>query len=95
MPLAALDRVVFDDPLARPRPAVTVEELADARRESLRSRSDVLAALARYEATQTALQLEVARQYPDFHVGPGYQYDLGENKWSVALSPGSPRRRRT
>jgi outer membrane protein TolC len=86
LPLAALDRVVFDDPLARPRPAVTVEELADARRESLRSRSDVLAALARYEATQTALQLEVARQYPDFHVGPGYQYDLGENKWSVALS---------
>jgi outer membrane protein TolC len=86
VPLAALDGVAFDDPLAWPRPALTGEELAGARRESLRSRSDVLAALARYEATQAALQLEVARQYPDFHVGPGYQYDLGDNKWSVALA---------
>jgi outer membrane protein TolC len=86
VPLAALGGVVFDDPLARNRPALTVEELAGARRESLRSRSDVLAALARYEATQAALQLEVARQYPDLHFGPGYQYDLGENKWSLALS---------
>jgi outer membrane protein, heavy metal efflux system len=91
VPLAALDGVVFDDPLVRPQPAFTVEELAGARRESLRSRSDVLAALARYEATQNSLQLEVARQYPDFHVGPGYQYDLGENKWSVALSLELPR----
>jgi outer membrane protein TolC len=72
--------------MARPLPVFTDDELAGARRESLRSRSDVLAALARYEATQAALRLEIARQYPDFHVGPGYQYDLGENKWSVALS---------
>ena len=86
VPLAALDGVALEDPMARPLPVFTDDELAGARRESLRSRSDVLAALTRYEATQAALQLEVARQYPDFHVGPGYQYDLGENKWSVALS---------
>jgi outer membrane protein TolC len=28
----------------------------------------------------------VAKQYPDFHLGPGYQYDLGENKWSLAVA---------
>jgi outer membrane protein TolC len=30
--------------------------------------------------------LEVAKQRPDFHLGPGYQWDQGENKWSVALT---------
>jgi outer membrane protein TolC len=86
VPLAALDGVALEDPLARSVPVFTDAELAGARRESLRSRSDVLAALARYKATEAALRLEVARQHPDFHVGPGYQYDLGENKWTVALS---------
>jgi outer membrane protein TolC len=32
------------------------------------------------------LQLEVARQYPDLHLGPGYQMDQAENKWTLGLS---------
>jgi outer membrane protein, heavy metal efflux system len=53
------------------------------RREALHGRSDVLAALAMYAATQSALQLEIARQYPDVRIGPGYEYDQGLNKWAV------------
>ena len=30
------------------------------------------AALAEYAASQSALQLEIANQYPDVHLGPGY-----------------------
>jgi len=86
VPLAALEGVKFDDLLAAPGPALTPTELAAARRQSLQSRADVLGALAHYEASQAALQLEVAKQYPDFHLGPGYQYDLGENKWSLAVA---------
>jgi cobalt-zinc-cadmium efflux system outer membrane protein len=64
----------------------SADQLAAARRVSLQSRPDVLGALARYEASQAALALEVAKQYPDIHLGPGYQYDQGADKWSLALT---------
>ena len=59
---------------------------AEARREALQGRADVLAVLAEYAASQSALQLEIAKQYPDVHLNPGYQYDQGENKWQLGLS---------
>jgi outer membrane protein TolC len=59
---------------------------ADARREALLGRADILSALAEYAASESALQLEIAKQYPDLHFNPGYQYDQGENKWSLGLS---------
>lgn len=58
----------------------------EARRRALRGRSDVLGALAEYEAAQAALQLEIAKQYPDIHLGPGYQWDQGEDKWLIGLT---------
>lgn len=63
--------------------ALTSEE---ARRQALQSRSDVVAALAEYESTQAALQLEVAKQYPDVHLGPGYAWTEGENMWSLGIT---------
>ena len=60
--------------------------LAEARQQALLSRSDILAALADYAATESALQIEIARQYPDVHLNPGYQFDQGEHKWSLGLS---------
>jgi len=57
----------------------------DARRQAVLNRPDVLGSLMEYAATQSALQLAVARQYPDIHLGPGYQLDQGENKWSLSL----------
>jgi outer membrane protein, heavy metal efflux system len=58
----------------------------DARREALQGRADVLAGLTEYAASQSALQLEIAKQYPDLHLNPGYQYDQGENKWQLGFS---------
>ena len=57
-----------------------------ARRQALLNRADVLAALFRYAASEAALRLEVAKQYPDVHLNPGYEYDQGDNKWGVGLS---------
>jgi outer membrane protein TolC len=57
-----------------------------ARRGALQHRTDILSALAAYEASQANLQVEIARQYPDLHLGSGYQWDQGENKWNLALS---------
>jgi outer membrane protein TolC len=45
------------------------------RYKAVLSRPDLLSALAKYEASQAALQLEIAKQYPDIHLGPGYLYN--------------------
>jgi outer membrane protein, heavy metal efflux system len=58
----------------------------DARRQALQNRADLLSALAEYAASQSVLQLEIARQYPDLHLGPGYTYDQGQDKWALGLS---------
>jgi outer membrane protein TolC len=46
----------------------------------------VLGAVARYGASESGLQLEVAQQYPDLHLGPGYQDDQGSGKSSMLLT---------
>lgn len=58
----------------------------DARRQALMNRADVLGALADYAASEAALRLELAKQYPDIHLSPGYEFDQGDNKWSLGLS---------
>lgn len=60
--------------------------LPKAKRTALTNRADILAALADYAAAESTLRLEIAKQYPDLHLGPGYELDQGENKWSVGLS---------
>jgi len=64
-------------------PAIPADEV---RRQAILNRADVLAALAEYEASQAALQLEIARQYPDIHIGPGYTFDAGAHKFLLPLS---------
>ncbi len=86
VPLAALDgiRLGFAD-LNQSAPAVDLTTAA-VRRVALQTRSDILGALADYAASQATLQLEIARQYPDVHVNPGYQFDGGDNKWTLGIS---------
>jgi outer membrane protein TolC len=64
--------------------------LADARRQALLNRPDILGSLQEYEAAQASLQLEIARQYPDIHLGPGYQMDQAEHKWTLGLGVALP-----
>jgi cobalt-zinc-cadmium efflux system outer membrane protein len=54
--------------------------------EAVLSRSDVRGALAEYAASQSALQLEIAKQYPDIHLNPGYELDQTDNKWSLGVT---------
>jgi outer membrane protein TolC len=59
---------------------------SEARRRAVLGRADLLGALAEYAASQSALQLEIAKQYPDVHLDPGYEFDQGDNKWSLGLT---------
>lgn len=84
LPVASLEGVALPPP-----PTVAMlagEALNAARREALLTRSDLLASLAKYRAAQATLELEIAKQIPDIHLGPGYQWDQGANKWTLALS---------
>jgi outer membrane protein TolC len=56
------------------------------RRQALCRRSDLIASLAAYDASQSDLELEIAKQYPDIHLGPGYQYDQGDDRWGLSVA---------
>ena len=56
------------------------------RRAALIERSDVLAVLAEYAAAEAALRLEIAKQWPDLHLGPGYSFDQGQDKWTIGFT---------
>jgi outer membrane protein TolC len=84
LPLTALTGVNL--PLPPAPPALSPQATATVRRESLQSRADILAALAKYRSAQAALELEFAKRVPDFHLGPGYQWDQGNNKWTLGIS---------
>jgi outer membrane protein TolC len=82
LPTVALEQASFHFPYE----ALSAPDPADARRAALTGRADVLAALKDYEASQSALQLAIAGQYPDLEIGPGYEFDQGDNKWSLGVS---------
>jgi outer membrane protein TolC len=50
------------------------------------NRLDIRAALSRYAAAEAKLRLEIARQYPDTTLSPGYSYDQGDRIWSLGIS---------
>jgi outer membrane protein TolC len=56
---------------------------------ALHARADILAALADYAAAEDDLRLEIAKQYPDLHLGPGYAWNsgnAGDNQWSLGVT---------
>lgn len=72
-------------------PPAKAEELtaSKVRWLALLGRADILAALSDYAASQSALQLEVAKQYPDVHLAPGYFWNAGsagENDWQLGAT---------
>ena len=84
LPMRALDGVIFStDGLDQFPQNLTGSEV---RRDAILNRADVRGALANYAASQSALQLEIAKQYPDLHLGPGYELDQTDNKWSLGVS---------
>lgn len=83
LPLASLQVEQFSFALeANP----SVLDAPIARRLALQRRSDIRSALADYDVSESELEAEIAKQYPDVHLGTGYQWDQGENKWNLAFS---------
>ncbi len=86
VPVKALDGVTLASDLSAPHPAASDLMSTEARERALQNRADILGSLAEYAASQSALQLEIAKQYPDIHLGPGYQFNNGDHQFTLALT---------
>jgi CRISPR system Cascade subunit CasA len=60
------------------------------REKALLARADVLQAMAAYDQMEAALRGEVARQWPEIHVGPGYTWERGLVKLPFSLALALP-----
>ena len=71
------------------RPEIRQLTSAEARQAALRSRADILGALADYAAAEADLRLEIAKQYPDLQAGPAYAWNngnAGDNQWGLGAT---------
>jgi outer membrane protein TolC len=84
--VAAIESVRLSWPDFQNPPAPESFSLQQIRREAVVDRLDVRAALVQYAAAEQALRLEIARQYPDFVIGPGYQFEERNSFFTLGLS---------
>jgi len=59
--------------------------LAEVQKAGLLHRADIRRSLLEYAAAEARLRLEIANQYPDVQLSPGYGFDEGHHK--IALGP--------
>lgn len=60
------------------------------RGDALLNRGDILAAASGYDQAEADLRGEVARQWPELHIGPGYTWERGLVKLPFSLSIALP-----
>lgn len=89
LPISAFEKLNihwrYDEP---PKPNEVSE--AAVQTAGVLNRLDVRRSLAEYAATEAALQGEIAKQYPDVHISPGYEFDQGEHKFGIGASATLP-----
>lgn len=88
VPVRALDDIRLD--YAAITDASPPTDFVTLRRTALTTRSDIQASLARYAASEAALKLQLANRFPNLSIGPGYQYDQGDNKFALSLQADLP-----
>jgi outer membrane protein TolC len=80
VPLAALEGIALSfDTFEKPAPLPA--DTGALRRAALVDRSEIQSLLAAYAAAEATLALQIANQYPNLTLSPGYSYDAGQNKF--------------
>jgi outer membrane protein TolC len=90
IPMAALDGIEFSWPDMDKPPAPTSFSANQVQRDAVLNRLDIRRALAQYAAAEAALHLEIAKQYPNFNIGPGYTYEERNSFFTVGFSTSLP-----
>jgi len=90
IPVAALREVRLAWPEWESPPSAESLPSSEIERDAVLNRLDVRAALAQYAAAESSLQLEIAKQYPDIDIGPGYTYEEKRNYFTVGFAATIP-----
>ncbi len=83
---AGLSLSAFNQLKVQPFEKTAAINLSDLQYEALLNRLDIRASLARYEAAESKLRLEIAKQYPDITLSPAKALDQGDKIWSLGFS---------
>jgi outer membrane protein, heavy metal efflux system len=86
IPLAGLREAKFSWPALGTPPSADSLSSEEVQRDAVLNRLDVRRSLARYAAAEADLQLEIAKQYPDINIGPGYTYEERHSFFIVGFS---------
>ena len=86
VPVPALDSLV--PTVGPPTGCATVDSgpYDDFAAAALGRRPEIAVALAEYAVAESRLRLEVARQFPDLELGPGFVWDQGVNRWALGFA---------
>jgi cobalt-zinc-cadmium efflux system outer membrane protein len=90
IPVAALQDVRLAWPEWQSPPSAESLPRDEIERDAVLNRLDVRAALAQYAAAESSLQLEIAKQYPDIDIGPGYSYEEKLSYFTVGFAATIP-----
>ena len=90
IPMAALDGIEFSWPDMDKPPTPTSLSADQVQRDAVLNRLDIRRSLAQYAAAEAALHLEIAKQYPNFNIGPGYTYEERNSFFTVGFSTSLP-----
>jgi outer membrane protein TolC len=90
VPVAGLQSVDFSWPTIDTPPSAESLSVGQIQREAVLNRLDLRRSLAQYAAAEAGLQLEIAKQYPDINIGPGYTYEEKHSFFTVGFSTTFP-----
>jgi outer membrane protein, heavy metal efflux system len=90
VPLKALESVQLSWRDFESPPSEGAWRIDEIEKDAVLNRLDVRRALAQYAAAEASLQLEIAKQYPDIDLGPGYTYEEKRSYFTVGLSATLP-----
>lgn len=90
LPVAGLGGADLSWPTLDAPPAADSLSVDRIQRDAVVNRLDVRRALADYEVAEAVLRGEVAKQYPNVTLGPGYTYEERHSFFTVGLSTSLP-----
>ena len=90
IPVAGLRGAQFSWPGMDNPPSAESLSPEEVQRDAVVNRLDIRRALAQYAAAEAGLQLEIAKQYPDINIGPGYTYEEKHSFFTMVASSTVP-----
>ncbi len=90
LPLTKIQAMNLADPVVIPSNILHLSQIefpsSEAQTSALLNRKSIPIALERYAVAEAKLRMEIARQYPDIVLSPGYAYEFGDKIWSLGIS---------